>query len=131
MWLGLGALAAAARRQLARRDAGSWRAALRRLVHPPVEVAFFVPIALVLVLVASTGNPLVARAVRGIALGGAMIAWVSGALLDGARPLRARRVALHALLAICAAAAACYLAIDRDRMLDLVAETWREGPQRR
>jgi hypothetical protein len=52
-------------------------------------------------------------------------------LLEGARPLRARRAAIHAALAIAAVAAAAYLAIDRDRMLDLVAETWREGPQMR
>jgi hypothetical protein len=112
-----------------RRAAGSWRGAARRLVRPPAEALFFVPIALVLVGVAATGNPMVARAIRAIAICGAAIGWLSGAILDGRHgrigPLRA---VVHALLAALAVAACAYLVLDRDRMLDLVAETWREGP---
>jgi len=126
----LAAIAAAAAWVL-RRDAGSWRAAGRRLARPPVEAWFFVPIAAVLVAVAATGNPLVARAVRAIAIAGAAIAWLSGAILEGARPLRARRAVAHAVVAAVAVAAAAYLAIDRDRMIDLVIETWRGGPAAR
>jgi predicted negative regulator of RcsB-dependent stress response len=120
----IGALAIA----MLRRDAGSWRAAARRLAHPPSEVWFFVPIAAVLVVVAATGNPLVSRAVRAIAITGAVFAWLSGAILDGVKPLRARRVVAHAALAAIAVIAATYLAIDRGQMLDLVVETWRSGP---
>ena len=45
------------------RDAGSVRAALRRLVRPPIEVALLAPLAAVLGLVAWRGNPLAARAI--------------------------------------------------------------------
>jgi hypothetical protein len=118
-----------------RRAAGSWRAAARRLARPPVEVMYFAPIALVLVIVAFTGNPLVARAVRTIALAGAAVAWLSGAILDAVRARRGRvRLALatvHAVVAALAVAAATYLAIDRDQMIDLVIETWHSGPAAR
>jgi tetratricopeptide (TPR) repeat protein len=115
--------------------AGSWRAAGRRLVRPPVDVLYFAPIALVLVVVAFTGNPLVARAVRTIALAGAVVAWLSGAILDAVRARRGRirfaRAVVHAAVAAVAVVAATYLAIDRDRMIDLVVETWHTGPEPR
>ncbi len=115
-----------------RRDTGSWRDAARRLVRPPAEALFFVPIAIVLVVIAWTGNPLVARAVRSIVLGGAAIAWISGACLEAARRRRGaiglRRAILHASIAAVAVASASYLALGRGSMLDLVAETWRAGP---
>ncbi|HET9992253.1 MAG TPA: hypothetical protein VFQ65_27165, partial [Kofleriaceae bacterium] len=114
---------------LLRRDAGSWRAAARRLVRPPTEVAFLAPIAVVIGLVAATGNPLVARAVRAILGVGVAVAWLSGVLL--ARPVSGRRALAHAVVAIVAVAAAGYLAIDHDRMIDLVVETLRNGPAAR
>jgi predicted negative regulator of RcsB-dependent stress response len=118
-----------------RRAAGAWRAAGRRLVRPPAEALYFVPIAAVLVIVAATGNPLVARAVRTIAIAGAVVAWISGAVLDAVRAragrVRFRRAALHAVIAALAVAAATYIAVDRDRMIDLVIETWHSGPQMR
>ena len=116
------------------RAAGSWRAAVRRLVRPPTEVYFLVPIAAVLVIVAATGNPLVARAVRVIAIAGVAVTWISGSILDAVRArgrVRFARAAIHAVLAVTAVAAATYLAVDRDRMIDLVIETWRSGPQMR
>ncbi|HUJ62975.1 MAG TPA: hypothetical protein VLX92_30940, partial [Kofleriaceae bacterium] len=117
-----------------RRDAGTWRAAARRIARPPIEVVFLAPIALLLAIVASSGNPLVGRAVRAIALAGLAIAWLSGALLEAARARRgalgARRVLVHVALAMLAAGAAAYLAISRDQLFDLVAETLRTGPVR-
>jgi hypothetical protein len=113
-----------------RRTSGSWRAVARRLAHPPIEVVFLAPIALVITIVAMTGNPLVAHAVRAIALVGVAVAWFSGVVLTGERPT-ARRAIVHGLLAALVVLAACYLAIDRDRMIDLVVETWRSGPQGR
>ncbi len=130
LWAVLAVLALVAAVTL-RRDAGAWRVALRRLARPPLEVVFLVPIAVVIAVVAATGNPLVARAVRAIFGVGVVIAWLSGALVAGARPLRRRRAIAHALLAAIAVAAAGYLAIDRDRMIDLVVETWQHGPQAR
>jgi hypothetical protein len=134
LWAVLAAIAVAAAVAL-RRGAGSWRAVAARLARVPVEVMFFAPIAVVLVAVAHTGNPLVARAVRAIAIVGTAIAWLSGAMLDGERA-RSGRVRLvravgHAVIAVVAVVAATYLALDRDRMLDLVVETWRSGPAAR
>ncbi len=111
-----------------RRAAGCWRAVPRRLARPPIEVIFFAPVAAVFALVAQTGNPLVARAVVAIAIAGIVVAWVSGVILDGTRDLRARLLVVHVVLAVVAVLAAVYLVIDRDRMIDLLVETWRGGP---
>ncbi|MDB4955541.1 MAG: hypothetical protein JWO36_3110 [Myxococcales bacterium] len=118
-----------------RRGSPSWRGMVRRLARPPIEVMFLVPIALVLIVIAQTGNPLVARAVRWIAIAGVIVAWISGVILDGSRAagraIGLRRASLHATLAALAVASAAYLTIDRDQMIDLVVETWREGPATR
>jgi hypothetical protein len=45
--------------------------------------------------------------------------------------LAASRVAIHAAIATIAVGAATYLAIDRDRLIDLIVETWRSGPAMR
>jgi hypothetical protein len=115
-----------------RRDAGSWRIAGRRLLRPPLEVGFLLPIAVVLAVVAFTGNPLVARAVWAILAIGVAAAWLSGALLAAAvQPVRRRRLAVHVVGAALAVISASYLAIDRGRMIDLVVETWKHGPAAR
>jgi tetratricopeptide (TPR) repeat protein len=121
--LAIGALAIGA----LRREAGSWRAACRRLWPPPFEVWFLVPIGAVLTLVSRTGNPLVARAVLAVALAGGAVSWISGALLANA-PRSARRIMLHVVLALVAVAACTYLAVDHGRLIDLLSETWRSGP---
>ena len=121
----LGALA------LARRDAGSWRALRSKLVRPPIEVWFLLPLAMLLSLVALPGNPLIARAVRWIGLAGVLIAWLSGSALEAARargPLRARRAIVHALVVVATVAASVYLVVDSVGLLDLLEETWRGGP---
>lgn len=115
-----------------RRAAGSLAAAGRRLVRPPLEAVFLVPLAGLLIIVAYRGNPLVAHAVRDIAIGGVLIAWISGTLLEAIRARHGhvpiRRAVLHAVLALLAVGAMTYLALDRDHLLDLVTETWRGGP---
>jgi len=114
-----------------RRAAGSWRAAARRVLRPPLEVLFLVPIGGVLVAIAFTGNPLIARAVLAIVSAGIATSWLSGAILDGQRrPLRLQRIALHVMLAFVAIAAASYLAVDRGHVIDFVIETWRSGMER-
>jgi len=129
-WLVRGLLVAllAAAAIALRRAAGSWRAAVRRLVRPPGEVWFFAPIAAVLAVLAGTGNPMVAHAVWAIAGAGVVVAWLSGAILDAARArsgrVRLARAAAHAVLAVAAIGSAAYLAVDHDRMIDLVVETW-------
>ncbi|HEY5922570.1 MAG TPA: hypothetical protein VIV11_12905 [Kofleriaceae bacterium] len=115
-----------------RRAAGSWRQVLRVLVRPPIEVWFFIPVAAVFAGVAQTGNQLVARAVIAVALAGTAVAWLSGVILEVTRDrMRRRAVIAHAAVAAVAVVAAIYLAIDRDRMIDLLIETWRGGPAMR
>jgi len=115
-----------------RREAGSWGRAARLVARPPLEVVFLIPVGAVLAVVAQTGNPLVAKAVVAIVLAGIFVAWISGALLEARRVRRGRIGASHALaqavLAVAVVAGAAYLAIDRDRLLDLVGETWEHGP---
>lgn len=116
---------------LLRRRTGGWRAALRRLARPPAEVIYFAPIAAVVGVVATTGNPLVAKAVIWILIGAGVIAWVSGATLEAARRggrIGMRHALVHALVVGIAVLAAVYLALDHARVLGLVAETWRTGP---
>jgi len=98
-------------------------------VRPPAEVLFLVPIGGVLVALALTGNPLVARTVIAIVGGGIATSWLSGAILAGTRP-RLRVALLHAAFAVLAIGAICYLAIDRGRLIDLLIETWKSGPER-
>lgn len=115
-----------------RRREGSWRAALRAVARPPTEVLFLAPVGVVFAVVAETGNPIVARAVWAIVGAGTLVAWLSGALLDGRRGhLRARMLVAHAVLAAIAVLAAVYLVVDRDHMIDLIVETWRGGPAMR
>jgi len=131
LWAAIGALLLVVVLAL-RREVGSLVAAGRRLARPPIEVLFLAPLAGVLILVAYRGNPLVARAVRDIAVGGVAIAWISGVLLEAVRTrhgrVPVRRALIHAGVALVAVAAMAYLALDRDRLLDLVDETWRGGP---
>lgn len=119
-------VAAAAAFALAR-VAGSWRRIPRLLIRPPTEVWYLAPIAALLAAVAQTGNPLVARAVLAIAIAGTIVAWISGRILDGTRELRLRGMLVHATLAMVAVVGAVYLAVDHDRMIDLLIETWRGG----
>lgn len=112
-----------------RRAAGSWRAAGRRLLRPPSETIYLIPIAVVLVVVAYTGNPLVARAVRRIVVAGIAASWISGAILGAAR-ITLRRALLHGAVAMLAVVAITYIAVDDGRLIDFVIETWRAGHER-
>lgn len=132
-WLlaGVLALIVAALVALLRRDAGSWRAAGRALRRPPVEALYFAPIAIVLAAIASTGNPLVASAVRVIGAAGLAITWVSGASLEAARQhrtIRAVRAIGQGLLAAAAVGAVAYLVISGSQLIDMTVETMRHGP---
>jgi hypothetical protein len=112
---------------------GSWRAFGRALARPPLEALFVVPIAGVLAAVAATGNPLVARAVLVIALAGALVTWISGAILERVRTQRRvtwQRATLHAGLAVLAVVSATYIAVDHGRTIDQIIETWRSGPEK-
>ncbi|MEO8705156.1 MAG: hypothetical protein ABI867_34240 [Kofleriaceae bacterium] len=130
LWLVLAGAALAAG-VLLRREAGSWRAALRTLARPPVEVVFLFPVGAVLAGVGQTGNPVVAKALLAIVIAGLAVAWLSGALLEARRSrgsIGGTRAVIQAVIAAGVVACAAYLAIDRDRLLDLVEETVQHGP---
>ena len=129
MWGVLAILAAVAAIVL-RRAAGSWRAALRRLARPPMEVLFMLPIGAVVVGFALTGNPLIARTVIAIVVAGIITSWISGAVLEGRRRVRLPRAAAHAALALVAILASAYLAVDRGHVIDFIIETWHQGHER-
>ena len=100
----------------------------RALARPPIEVWYLAPVMLVLALIAQGGNPMVARAVRAIAIWGVAGAWLSGVSLRLAAPLRARRVIAHVAAVLVAVAGIAVLVVDRDRLIDMLVETWRNGP---
>jgi tetratricopeptide (TPR) repeat protein len=126
-WIGLGGLLVLVVVVL-RRDAGSWPAAARALVRPPVEVLYFAPVAALLIASGHAGNRIVARAVLWIVAVGVALAWLSGASLEaaGRRPGPVRVVG-HVLAAAIAIAAVGYLAVTKDRLLDMLVQTWQHG----
>jgi tetratricopeptide (TPR) repeat protein len=95
------------------------RGRYRRLLRPPLEVIYMLPIGVVLVVVSATGNPLVARAIRWIVFAGIAIAWVSGSI-------ETKRRWLTVALAVIGTIAAAYIAVDRGPLVELLRETWRE-----
>ena len=98
--------------------AWSLRGRYRKLLRPPLEVIYMLPIGLVLSVVSATGNPLVARAIRWIVISGIAIAWVAGTI--------DKRRWLTVVLAIFAVGAATYIAVDHGPLIELLRETWRE-----
>jgi hypothetical protein len=107
------------------------RGGLRRpALLPPVEVLFLGPIAVVVAIGTSLTAATIAPAVVRISLGGLALAWLSGATLDLLRT-RGRAVRLRALVHVilCAAGvlAIAYVALTRDGLVDLLAETLKGG----
>ncbi len=105
----------------------------RGRLRPPIEVWYLLPIAILLsaAALASQDAP-IGRAVAIVAGGGLGVAWLSGAALDAAR-LRGRvtlaLALVHAALAAAAVAAVCYIAVNREHLVDTVVETLRFGAE--
>jgi TolA-binding protein len=119
---------------LARRDAGSWRAVARNLSRPPVELLYLFPLLAGICALSLALNALVSRAILFISAGSLFITWLSGAVAEGYRRRHPsvsgrHRAILHAALALSAALAICYLALAEERLLDLLVETFRSGPE--
>jgi hypothetical protein len=129
-WIAL-ALLALAGALLIVRATGSARAALRALARPPIELAFYLPCAAVVVAMSAGGNPLIATAVRRVAIGGALLAWFSAVVLRALPPRRRIHAALHLAAIAVAGLAVVYLSVSTDRLVDILLETWRTGPERR
>ena len=88
----------------------------RVIVRPTTEVVFMIPIAIVIALVAATGNPLVARAVRSILIVGVIVGWLFGAVFAG---VEAQSTAIGGAGALrCRCGDRCELSRDRSRPHD-------------
>jgi tetratricopeptide (TPR) repeat protein len=116
-----------------RLSAGSAAMAWQIVRRPPTEVIFMMPIAAVLIAASLTAHYAIFPAVSIICLGGMAIAWLSGAALTAAAVTGTRRrrlrALLHALAAVIAVIALCYIAIHRNRLIDLILDTVRFGPE--
>lgn len=103
----------------------------RPALRPPIEVLFLAPVAAVIVAASFTAHRAIAPAVLRISLVGLALAWISGATLDlvrsRGRAVRARAVA-HVLACAIGVVAVGYIAITRDGLLDMLAETVQFGP---
>ncbi len=134
---GLSALAEAERRRLIAATGGltllgsMLGIALRRrreLWPPPLEVAYYLPVGLFFVLVASLlQGAQFARPLLVLLLGGVALCWLSAAAARST--LRPRSLVLGTLWRGGLAALLCYLAIERQGLLELVLETLRNGPE--
>lgn len=114
------------------RSTGGANSALRALIRPPTELIYLVPVAAIWGAVAATSNTLVARATVYILIGGIAVTWLSGSAGAVARargPVGRWGQIGHAVLAGAAILAICYIAIANERLLDLIGETVKFGPE--
>jgi hypothetical protein len=100
---------------------------------PPFEAIYYIPVAALFIAAAATENRMIAMATTAIAIGGALIVWLSAAastarLARGPMAMRERlwRAALCALAVL----ALIWLAIVTSGLADIVLETLRAGPER-
>jgi hypothetical protein len=103
----------------------------RPALRPPIEVMFLAPVAAVIVAVSFTAHRAIAPAVLRISVVGLALAWLSGAALDLARArgrsVRARAI-VHVITCAVGVIAIGYIAVTRDGLLDMLAETVQFGP---
>jgi len=110
-----------------RHAAGSWTAAGRTARRPPTEVLYFTPVALAILGFAFTGHEDIAPATAIILAGGLLISWLSGAALSIDR--QRWRVLVHAAASAVGAISIVYIAVHRTRLIDLIIQTVRMGPE--
>jgi tetratricopeptide (TPR) repeat protein len=115
------------------RDTRSVRAMGRALIKPPTEALFFIPVAVLFAAAAMTEHAALGHAIEVIVGGGLIVTWLSGCVLETARRAgkagRARIVA-HILTVAVTVAALCYVAVTRERLIDMLAETIEHGAER-
>jgi tetratricopeptide (TPR) repeat protein len=103
----------------------------RPTLRPPIEVMFLAPVAAVIVFASFTAHRAIAPAVTRISLVGLALAWMSGIALDLLRT-RDRTIRLRAVVHVAACMigvlAIGYIAMTRDNLLDMLAETVKFGP---
>jgi len=102
----------------------------RQLWPPPVELRFFLPIAVVFSLAAASEHRSIAGTVVLIALGGSLVVWLAGAAQRALRDAATWKRLGVGVFAAGAIVAVATLAIHANGMEDLVKETLRTGPER-
>jgi tetratricopeptide (TPR) repeat protein len=115
------------------RDTRGLRAMGRALVKPPAEALFFIPVAVLFAAAAMTEHAALGHAIELIVGGGLVVTWLSGAVLEAARragKATRLRIVAHVLTVALSVAALCYVAVTRERLLDMLAETIEFGAQR-
>lgn len=117
---------------LLRTAASTWHEALRAARTVPPEAVFMLPIAGILMAASLTAHYAIAPAVAVICIGGLTITWLSGIGLLAARARREGigpwRPAVHALASVLAVIALTYIALHHNRLVDMIIETVRFGP---
>lgn len=105
-----------------RRSPQGWRS----LKHIAPEFIFLCPVLTVLGIASLSANVVGSRAILMICAGSLLIIWLYGACTNTAKnrhqTLTAAGLALGGLVSL------VYMAVTRERLLDLLAETWRHGP---
>lgn len=108
---------------------GNWR----RLRRVPIELYYYAPVAALFVAAALTENAAIGWATCGIAVGGALLVWLTALswtarLERGPMSLAARGGrALAVAVAVCALT---FLMVQATGLTDVVVDTFRSGPER-
>ncbi len=117
---------------LLRSAVDDWRTVLRLLRRPPFEALFMLPIAGLLIAASMTAHYAIAPAVTIMCTGGLAITWLSGAGVLAARArnhrLGAWRSITHTVLSAIAVLSLTYIAIHHNRLIDMLLDTVRFGP---
>lgn len=117
---------------LLRTAVNDWRSVVRAFFPPPFEAIFMAPIAGLLIAASMTAHYAIAPAVIIICVGGLALTWLSGAGLVAARTrdnrMSAWRPIIHAVVCVVAVVALSYIAIHHNRLIDMLLETVRFGP---
>jgi outer membrane protein assembly factor BamD (BamD/ComL family) len=108
-----------------------WARRQRRRV--PLELLYYLPVAAVFVAAALTENRLIGLATVGIAVGGALLVWLTSLAFAArleAGPMSLRARAGRAASIFFAVVALTFLAVQATGLTDIVIETFRSGPER-
>jgi len=101
----------------------------RRLRRAPTELLYYLPVAGLFAAAGATENAAIGWATGGMAAGGAVITWLTGAGTPE-RAVRWPERTLRALALALAVLSLAFIAIQWAGLTDLVVETFRAGPER-
>jgi len=107
----------------------SWKAWAHALHTPALEFWYMLPLAFLLFLMALSGHRDVAPAVAIMCTGSLLTTLFMSAVLRASTPLRVLPTLLCMAASLLATASACFIALYRSNLLDLVFRTIRLGPQ--